>query len=128
MTPELTQKLQQEFPDFFRDLYGDPRETCLAFGIDFGAGWFDILHEACVAVKKELETHPELDFKFLQLKEKFGTARLYASGGNTAIWDILSEAELKSASVCESCGTTEDVTTEGGWLLTLCQTCRSKKK
>ena len=63
-----------------------------------------------------------------QIKEKFGTLRFYINGGNDAVYDLIDKAEQESGEICEECGTKEGVTTEGGWILTLCKKCRKSRK
>ncbi len=121
MKKELEQKLIEEFPTFFKDMYGDPMKTCMAFGCEIGEGWFDLVYDACKKIK-------ELDngtFKFLQVKEKFGGLRLYCSGGTREIYTIISQAEDESYKICETCGSREDVTSEGSWIVTMCGKCRA---
>ena len=41
---------------------------------------------------------------------------------------VIGEAERKSATICEYCGTTEDVKLyTDGWHTTICKSCRNKK-
>ena len=43
-------------------------------------------------------------------------------------WKLIGEAERKSATICEYCGTTEDVKLyTDGWHTTECLSCRNKK-
>lgn len=131
MRKELELHLVDRFPDMFRDYGGDPKLTCMAWGLTCGDGWFGILCEMCVELDAYLSAHSELkkDFCFLQIKEKFGLARIYARGTDQAISDIIHQSELHSAKVCEECGTQEDnVTTQGGWIRTLCDPCRKAGK
>ena len=55
--------------------------------------------------------------RFLQIKEKYGSLRLYGCGkiGNTM--------EELSYSVCEECGTTSNIGTTKGWIKTICKQC-----
>ena len=65
------------------------------------------------------------DTEITQIKEKFGTLRFYCSGdGSDDIFELISKAEQLSGITCEECGTTENVTTEGGWIKTLCKKCK----
>lgn len=122
MDKNLEKKLMDEFPSFFRDMYGDMTKTCMHWGCAHGDGWFEILHNAC----KEIAKFDDGTFYFEQIKEKFGGLRLYYAGGNEKIHKITTAAEDESYKTCEHCGTKEDVTTEGSWILTLCKMCRSK--
>lgn len=126
MKKELELNLQAEFPSFFRDLYGDPCHTCMHWGVAVGEGWHNLIHELCVAIKHSLK--PGEDFKFDQIKEKFGLLRIYASGGNKEVYQLLGAAQDESANICEFCGSKEDITTEGSWVQTLCKICRSKPR
>jgi hypothetical protein len=127
MKKELELFLSDKYPRMFRDYGGDPRHTCMAWGMSHGDGWFGILCKMCENIQKVLDKNPELveGFKFAQIKEKFGTLRVYVDGGNKEIWDIIDQAERQSGLTCEECGTTEgNITTKGGWIRTLCDPCR----
>jgi ribosomal protein L37AE/L43A len=129
MKKELEQKLAERFPTFFRDLGGDPMNTCMAWGCECGSGWYDILFQMCLDIEKELEDKAELKeaFRFDQIKEKWGTLRVYSSGNNEIIYKIIALAEHNSGTVCENCGSTEDVKKEGpGWIITRCQKCKDE--
>lgn len=123
MNKELEKKLMDAYPKFFEDMYGSPMSTCMAWGCACGEGWYNIIENAC----KELAKVAPPEFKFAQIKEKFGGLRLYTDYGNAATNKIVGEAETESYKTCEYCGTKEDVTTEGGWVQTLCKTCRSSR-
>ncbi len=122
MNKELEKKLMDAYPKFFEDMYGDPMSTCMAWGCAHGDGWYSILENAC----KELAKVAPDNFKFAQIKEKFGELRLYTLYGNAATNKIVGEAEKESLHTCEHCGTKGNVTTEGSWIQTLCDECRNK--
>jgi hypothetical protein len=123
MQKELEAKLIERFPTYFEDMYGDPTKTCMAFGCECGAGWFDLIFRLCEDIEK---TNPK-NFKVEQVKEKFGGLRFYYSGGSQQVNDLVNKAECDSYNICENCGTRENVTSEGSWILTLCKTCREKR-
>ena len=106
-------------------LWGDPRKTCMAFGIAVNDGWYNIIDSLC---KNIMETDPPATFKALQVKEKWGGLRFYITGETDEIYALISTAEDVSFNVCEDCGTTKNVTTEGGYILTLCKACREKRE
>lgn len=54
-----------------------------------------------------------------QIKEKFGTLRLYISGGNSKTSAIVGFAEAMSAKVCEETGAPGKGVSRGGWRRTL---------
>lgn len=47
MTPELETKLVKRYPEVFKHAGGDPAETCMAWGIAVGDGWFDLIDVLC---------------------------------------------------------------------------------
>jgi len=127
MIEEWEKKLLEEFPTFFRDHGGDPRVTCMAFGVCVEEGWFPILFLLCEKIREEAGKDSTVDFKFLQIKEKFGLLRIYGSGGNQAIYGLIDKAETDSSQVCERCGSTDDaqpLPTPTGWIKTHCKACR----
>jgi hypothetical protein len=65
--------------------------------------------------------------KFAQIKEKFGTLRIYANNSEVDVFNLIKQAEAESMKVCEYCGTRENITTEGSWVLTLCKKCRQER-
>lgn len=123
MNKDLEKQLIDEFPKFFKDMYGDPMKTCMAWGCAHGDGWFKLLRSTC---KKIAKLDEEGTFCFAQIKEKFGGLRLYYDGGNEKIAKVVQKAEDESYNICEHCGTKTGVTSEGSWILTLCNKCRSK--
>ena len=63
-----------------------------------------------------------------QIKEKFGTLRFYPGGCTKEQWKLIEEAERKSSTICEYCGSTENVKLyTDGWYTTECKNCRNKK-
>jgi len=124
MKKELQQKFQEDFPQFFVDLNGDPTKTCMSAahgGIAIGEGWHDLLRTLC----EDLSKVAGPDFKFEQIKEKFGTLRIYSSGSNEETNKLIDAAEAASQDICENCGTKEGVTLEGRWIRALCPSCRN---
>lgn len=132
MKKELEKKLAEDFPAPFRDLRGDPSKTCMAFGCDVGDGWEPLLRRLCEGLRA---AGLEERFLFLQIKEKWGLLRIYwdigdaegapvGNAGYDSAEGLVNEAEEESQKVCEECGSREGVTTEGGWLRTLCSRCR----
>lgn len=123
MNKELTIQLQKDFPQIFTDLYESPRETCMAFGVEHGDGWHDLVRKLCEDI---MALDPGPDFKADQIKEKFGGLRFYASGypedeeKTKKIWALINEAEAESYKICEECGSRDNVTVEGSWIRALC--------
>ena len=87
---------------------------------DCGPGWKPLIDELFELIK-------DTDAKVVQIKEKFGTLRIYLDNVTPEIDKKAAELETRSSKICEFCGSTEDVTTEGSWLKTLCKICRKNK-
>lgn len=110
-TDQLFKKFDRMFPD--RD---DISKSCMFFGFECGDGWHDIILDM---LEKLNDLDEEVHIR--QIKEKFGTLRVYISGPEVA-HGIVEKAELKSAKVCEMCG--EKGSLRGkAWVYTMCDKC-----
>jgi hypothetical protein len=127
MKAEHETKIISEFPELFQDAKLSPQESCMAWGIDVGDGWYSIVYAACKAIKSHLKRLKDidepLDYKFAQIKEKFATIRIYDNGGDEFIDGVIATAEHLSSITCEECGKLGRIHTTGCWLKTLCDEC-----
>lgn len=143
MTKELEDKLYADFPDMFADRLLPESQTCMCQGCTCGDGWYHIIRFLC----KDLEVMKKMYdfvFRFAQVKEKFGTLRLYYRIEFGPTWiekasseeqfvrekihDRVSMVEHISGIVCEECGITGAVRRGGSWIRTLCDTCEQKRR
>lgn len=124
MKEELQDKLINEFPDLFRGTKLSPQESCMAFGVDVGDGWFSIVYAVCKAINSHLKRLKDigkpLNFEFAQIKEKFATIRIYDNGGDEFTDGVICMAEYLSSITCEECGGYGSLCRTGGWMRTLC--------
>lgn len=122
MDPEKQKILANKYPILFKKLGGDPRETCMSWGICVGNGWYNILDDLC----SKLEPHRVVAG---QVKEKFGGLRFYLEATSSDKWDeiqqSIQDAEAKSYNTCEICGKSGKLR-RGSWLKTLCDECQNK--
>lgn len=131
MDDQLQSELYDKYPEMFSNKTKPITESCMAFGIECGSGWYDIINKLCYRIKNH-EEHlkiKEIYFepvKFDQIKEKFGLLRIYFSGGDNYIKGLVNMAEDISETICENCGN-KGKPNEKGWIATLCENCRSKK-
>jgi len=124
MNAQLEHQLRDKYPQLFVDLYGDPTQTCMAWGLECDDGWYTLIDVLC----RQIQHHQQWNMpKHLhpvvveQVKEKFGTLRFYYRGGDDTISGLVQMAEAMSAKTCERCGQPGRV--HGGhWLKTLCET------
>ena len=107
-----------------------------------GDGWAKLVDEAydiLDAFNKKLQS-----IDVLQVKEKFGTLRIYirnrvkVTSDNVTnmiepevfedIWKRIHELELKSAKVCEECGAEGEIRDIKGWYKCFCDACTFKAR
>lgn len=120
MNEEIENKLQAEFPKLLRQMDLPASQTCMCWGFEYGDGWYDITRRMLEELQ---EADPECEL--LQAKEKWGELRVYVNGNGLA-HEVVDKYEELSQGVCEHCGSTEEITSEGSWITTLCAKCRSK--
>ncbi len=113
MRKELDAVLCAVAPILYQQRHGNMSVTCMCEGFP-GDGWFGLLLEASIA----LEALDE-DVVALQVKEKFGTLRLYTDVHSDKVEAIIKRAEVRSSLECEECGALGRIRA-GGWIKTLC--------
>lgn len=125
---EITEKLLLErFPLCFADRNRSMQETAMCWGLECGEGWRGIIYDACSKaeplITKWLKENPEENKQWTprlsQVKEKYGTLRMYWSSYPPGLDKIEAEAETKSETTCETCGK-EGKVRGHGWLYTAC--------
>ncbi len=121
-------EIYKKYPKLFRQKDLPMSQTCMCWGIAVGWGWLDIIDRLCSQIQNYIDKNNLEQVEFTQIKEKFGLLRIYSWNADDNIDKMIEEAELESSKTCEECGTAENVTTEGGYILTLCDRCRSKRK
>jgi len=86
-------------------------------------GWRDLLERACARIREAVQADGG-SFRATQVKEKYGTLRLYWSGrlspdARDRVEEAIDLAEARSATTCEICGEPGRLH-GGGWLTTRC--------
>lgn len=76
MTEELQNKLYTKYDMMFRDHTKLMSETCMCWGCDVDDGWYAILDYMCSSLMRIQKTY-DVTVIFDQIKEKFGTLRVY---------------------------------------------------
>ena len=95
------------------------------FGIECEKGWFKLLEPIFDYIKEyNKDKDDEHKIQITQIKEKWGTLRVYVNFGTDELFKLIDEAEDKSETVCEFCGSEENVgTVLTGWFRTICEKC-----
>jgi len=113
MDQELAKKLNEDFPQIFKD---EP----FSFGFECGSGWFQIIYDLCtdlMAIAQKKAYEPPIA---AQVKEKFGGLRFYIDGCNGEYQERIQVAEELSMMTCEVCGRKGKRINEG-WIQTICE-------
>lgn len=88
----------------------------LYYGIECHEGWAKLYLPLIKRIQNE-------GGKLLQVKEKFGGLRIYASGITDELWREIHDAEDQSYHICEECGEPGTRGQYGSyWIKTLCPT------
>jgi RNA polymerase-binding transcription factor DksA len=136
MNKRNTEKLFNDFPRLFKGKDLGMRENLMCFGFECGDGWFGLIYQLSKDLEVEFQKLPETEkqeaiendhYIAMQVKEKFGGLRFYMSIETKEMGRLISEAEDKSYTICESCGNPGEVR-RGGWVQTLCDVCVSPKE
>jgi hypothetical protein len=122
MKKELEMELVKKYPKLYSQYGGDMRQTCMAWGMSCGDGWYNIIDE----LSAKLEP---FGIVAAQVKEKFGGLRFYIEATPAEHFEevhkLIQEAEVKSFETCEECGKPGE-RRGGGWIKTLCDECDKK--
>jgi hypothetical protein len=99
MTPELADKLIEQYPEQFKDLKY----------LECDDGWYEILSRLCYIVNNRIDYKRRLNeplefFYWSQIKEKFGGLRAYCYGADEYIRGAIDMAESMSYITCEVTG------------------------
>ncbi len=86
-------------------------------------GWKPLFLDMCAHIKPILEESRMLhDFRFVQVKEKYGRLTIYHTGAPADVDDVINFYESLSRTICIRCGEPATKITTG-WILPLCSTC-----
>lgn len=134
MNKILINDLCKKYPKILKDMWGDPKSTCLSFGIECGDGWYFLLDNLMERIQSHIDNHnkylregeePITQLVANQIKEKFGNLRFYHSGGDRFCDGLITMAETLSQCTCENCGLANETVghTTKNWIQTLCTNC-----
>jgi hypothetical protein len=142
MKEELEKQLFEKYPKIFRQKELSMNQTCMCWGISTGDGWYNILDALCGNIQGYIDSEIErnqyrkergeaekeiVQVEATQVKEKFGGLRFYINWQDDYIDGLIRMAESMSYRTCEECGV-PGKPNEGGWIITLCEPCREKRK
>ena len=114
----IIKRFRDKFPD--ESIIHDEMQSCLAFGFECGDGWFSIIYESLLLLQDE-------KFTITQVKEKFGSLRIYIDGGNDRVYNVLDFLEKQSEITCELCGGLGSIDWSKSWKQCRCKKCIKKE-
>ena len=152
MNSELQIELCKRHPSIFREVGGQPDETCMAWGIECGDGWHDLIDALCTEIDAEVQhtnrLYPHLKFAVVaaQVKEKWGGLRFYVDfiynhellededamkKITSRIWEIsgmIRIIESMSRNTCEDCGGKCKPDTTNCFPRAICDACEQVRR
>lgn len=123
MKLELENKLYSDYPELFIQRTLPMTQTCMCWGINCNDGWYNLIDNLCKEIQDYIDNTNSEQVEVVQLKEKFGTLRFYTNHSDDTIYSFIEKAELLSSKTCEICGTTKNIGTTLGWIITCCENC-----
>lgn len=119
----LEDDLTQRYPLALADMRTDAPEA--AWWFECAEGWRPIILELLERLEAEIAAQPAAErdaFRVVQVKEKFGTLRVYLAGQGTERMEAaIHSAEQASSKTCEVCGAPGELRSRNRWMLTRCQ-------
>lgn len=98
------------------------QNNLMAFGYECGEGWYPLIEELFDKIQELVNINSEYsDLEVVQVKEKFGTLRVYLNYYYPEIENLINEYEEKSAHICEVCGRKGKVCVHNFWYKTVCR-------
>lgn len=97
------------------------------FEIEHGYGWMGLTLPIIEEVRLYNIKNPDNMIQINQIKEKYGSLRIYLSREPDYLEKIILKAEHESEHICEFCGARGKNKKINGWVLTLCEEHRKAK-
>ncbi|EMP57135.1 hypothetical protein MSNKSG1_00893 [Marinobacter santoriniensis NKSG1] len=118
MHKDLVAKLRADFPLL---MHQGEENSFTRFGIEAGLGWFPIIYEL-FAVCEDIQQRTGKAVQISQIKEKFGSLRLYVNLPVDLMEEDIIEAIFESLStkICDICGEPGSLGSIDGYWCTRC--------
>jgi len=113
--------LYNKYPEIFSD------DEMRKEGFRCNDGWYWLIDNLCKQLQLDTNFNNQPQIIAFCVKEKFGGLRFYTEGSNIRQCGMISLAENMSFSICENCGSTNEVKIiEKGYIQSLCPECAIK--
>lgn len=121
MNKELDALLCERYPLIFANRHASFQESCMAWGVSCGDGWFTLIDTLCERLQFWTEHNNAPQVVATQVKEKWGALCFYADNANETQLGMIFMAEAMSSYICEQCGSPGQIFVNArGWHLTCC--------
>ncbi len=121
--PETTKEILEKYPELFGTDF-DPRVSLMGFGFEVGKGWRDIIVSYLPRLSKTVKEN-NLNYRILQVKEKFGSLSIYSDGYYDQTDFIIDQIEEDCSKNCEKCGNPGTFKADG-WYRVTCSECEKE--
>jgi len=98
-----------------------PKDPFSLFGIEHGYGWYGLTMPIIEEIRIFNNTNPDNQIYIEQIKEKFGSLRIYVTGAPDYLDAMIKKAGFESKHICEICGARGKNEEIDGWYSTLCE-------
>lgn len=118
-------ELIQKYPKIYVPYEGNP---FFVNWLDLPPGWIPLVDKMLNYIQWNIDNNGWEQVQCTQQKEKWGILNWYFSGGDDKSEAVIDFVEHLSGSICESCGTTENIGNTSGWITTVCKKCVEEKQ
>jgi hypothetical protein len=122
MTIELEDNLIIKYRPLFKNKDDDMISLIGCFGFECGNGWYKLIDDTLNKINQKVIELNIKYFEIVQIKQKFGSLRIYTNFHIEEIEDIIEDAEDLSKIICEGCGKSGKLRNDG-YLMILCDKC-----
>lgn len=146
-------QLIEKYPLIFAPYKGNPGSVNW---LDIPDAWIPVIDDLCGSIQRHIDyvrryqpnpgyvegsvynpdditTHKSIEIKpnqvtCIQMKEKYGGLRFYASNADETVEGMIDMAEYICNNICQSCGTRENLGITNGWISICCKECYDADK
>ena len=105
-----------------------PLEPFKLFGIEHYYGWYGLTLPVIEEIRLYNKSNPDNQIQIRQIKQKFGSLRIYVSDCPDYIEAMIAKAEYESKRTCEICGAGGKTESINDWYWTLCEEHKKAKR
>lgn len=123
MNENLEKKLMKKFPWFEAKNIWSGEKLNSPYYCECDDGWYNLIYNCCKDIE-QLYKSKNADIntlRILQIKEKYGTLRIYLDNYIDGTDDIVTKYENLSSEICEVCGDKGSLKLKNSWMKTLCE-------